>query len=576
MQNKNTAANRIVLVNWLAISKDFLEQSEEVNPKGITLLFHQKQHRKIGYQKQLVFCQTSANPKGKEAQRIYRKARQYEAYIRQYCAHEIELVFADLPDMNDLDAISDCVRNRLEQEPNSTEIHFFMSSGTVVMQIGSLVAATQLSATFRQVNYWAVPPSEGQKEATPSSYEPVLFKPSFYGSLVTVGKPATGKAHQTETLSRLYQEATEMAKFSITVLIKGESGTGKELLAKHLHNASGRKGNFQAINCGAFHESLIESELFGVVKGAFTDARQDRDGLLKAAQGGTVFLDEIGSSSLALQQRLLRVLENQEYRPVGSDKTERADVRIIAADNRDLFQMVKEGKFRLDLYYRLTDGGTLQLNAFHEYPEDERKALVLHLLKDVAQNDFQLPQVPALSNEAIQYLCRRKFLGNFRELRGLLKRLCFWSLTKGQHQEIPLSEAQRRVSDYEPAEFVGQPTLDLTTTMRSLMQLHRQHWQAILQKLHEAARRYYQEEAQLPPEQVNEILGQAVSSEQRLRQLLEENIAEGLKWKDWEDYNMQMFYEMLREKFPKATQKEIAAQMGVGESTLRTKNWRKR
>ena len=153
---------------------------------------------------------------------------------------------------------------------------------------------------------------------------------------------------------QIYDTLPIISKSESTVLIQGASGTGKELFARAVHKLSGRKnGPFVAINCGALPDTLLESELFGYVKGAFTDAKKDKPGRFALAKGGSIFLDEVESLPLSIQVKLLRVLQEGEFEPVGSAKTEKVDVRVISATNRDLEKMVKASTFRSDLYYRL-------------------------------------------------------------------------------------------------------------------------------------------------------------------------------------------------------------------------------
>ena len=159
---------------------------------------------------------------------------------------------------------------------------------------------------------------------------------------------------QNHAMQNLFSILPNIAESNTTVLIEGESGTGKELFARAIHNMSFRKGKpFIAVNCGALPDTLLESELFGYKAGAFTDAKKDKPGRFALAQGGTLFLDEIGDISASVQVKLLRVLQDKTYEPVGGISPVKADVRIITATNKKLDQFVKEGKFRDDLYYRV-------------------------------------------------------------------------------------------------------------------------------------------------------------------------------------------------------------------------------
>jgi len=210
-----------------------------------------------------------------------------------------------------------------------------------------------------------------------------------------------------------------VAYSSTTVLITGESGTGKELVARALHSRSPRKAQpFVALNCGALTETLLESELFGHVKGAFTGAQRDQRGLFDAADGGTIFLDEIGDIPLATQVRLLRVLQEGEIKRVGSADAIKVDVRVIAATHRDLPKLVKAGRFREDLFYRL-NVINIQLPALRERVEDV-PLLAHHFLRRYA--DRLGKKVRALSPEAIELLCGYRWPGNVRELENAVER----------------------------------------------------------------------------------------------------------------------------------------------------------
>jgi two-component system response regulator HydG len=224
--------------------------------------------------------------------------------------------------------------------------------------------------------------------------------------------------------SRGFLEVLELAETvaptDSTILLSGESGTGKEVLARYVHTLSGRAdGPFFSINCGALPESLLESELFGHVKGSFTGAVKDKEGLLVAARGGTFFLDEIGEMTPALQVKLLRALQEREVIPVGATEAVAVDVRIIAATNRDLEEEIRRGAFRSDLYYRLN------VIALHLPPLKERREdiplLAHHFLTRLGEKDPE-SGVPTLSEEARGALLEYDWPGNVRELENALER----------------------------------------------------------------------------------------------------------------------------------------------------------
>ncbi len=211
--------------------------------------------------------------------------------------------------------------------------------------------------------------------------------------------------------------ATQVARSMLSVLIEGESGTGKEGVAQLIHERSGRaSGPFVRVNVAALPESLLESELFGHVKGAFTGAVKDREGRFEAADGGTIFLDEIGEMPLAVQAKLLRVLQSMEFERVGETRTRRVDVRVVAATNRNLDAAIREKTFREDLYYRVA-GVRLRLPPLRERPTDVPR-LVAHVAARLAGSE-----APAeFSAEALRLLRAYRWPGNVRELLNVVER----------------------------------------------------------------------------------------------------------------------------------------------------------
>lgn len=220
-------------------------------------------------------------------------------------------------------------------------------------------------------------------------------------------------------MKRVYETIRMVAKTDATVLITGESGTGKELVAKAIHRHSLRSdARFVPVNCPALPESVLESELFGYVKGAFTDARQDKEGLFQEADGGTLFLDEIGDLPVKLQTKLLRVLQEKEVKPLGSPKSARVDVRVLASTNRNLKELMAAGKFREDLYYRL-NVISIHLPPLRERQEDI-PLLAGHFLRKYSEEYGKkgLKPVPGVMEE----LLRNEWRGNVRELENAIRR----------------------------------------------------------------------------------------------------------------------------------------------------------
>ena len=228
-------------------------------------------------------------------------------------------------------------------------------------------------------------------------------------------------------LNYALQVATQVATTDLTVLINGESGVGKEAFSQIIHSLSPRKHNpFIAVNCGAIPEGTIDSELFGHEKGSFTGAADARKGYFETVNSGTIFLDEIGELPLGTQARLLRVLEAGEYIRVGSSKTQKTDVRVIAATNKDLLQLVQAGRFREDLYYRLSTV-PIRVPALHDRPED------IHILFRKFAADFANKYKAApiqLDDEAKQLLINYPWPGNVRELKNIAEQISVLSLDK--------------------------------------------------------------------------------------------------------------------------------------------------
>jgi transcriptional regulator with PAS, ATPase and Fis domain len=241
-------------------------------------------------------------------------------------------------------------------------------------------------------------------------------------------------------LNRSIEKAIQVAPTDISVLVTGESGVGKESIPKIIHQLSHRKhGKYIAVNCGAIPEGTIDSELFGHEKGAFTGATQTRSGYFEVADGGTIFLDEVGELPLTTQVRLLRVLENGEFIKVGSSKVQKTNVRIVAATNVNMFEAIKKEKFREDLYYRLSTID-IPLPPLRERKDD------IHLLFRKFASDFALKyKMPTvkLTDDAINMLLKYRWNGNIRQLRNVAEQLSVLE----QNRTINASTLQKYLPD---------------------------------------------------------------------------------------------------------------------------------
>ncbi|HVR35610.1 MAG TPA: sigma-54 dependent transcriptional regulator [Methylomirabilota bacterium] len=297
--------------------------------------------------------------------------------------------------------------------------------------------------------------------------------------------PVAGLLGESRAMRQLLHKIHRVARLDAPVLITGESGTGKELVAQALHQLSDRPdGPFVPVNCAGIPENLLESELFGHVAGAFTGAQRARRGLFQVADGGVLFLDEIGELPSAMQAKLLRVLQNHAVRPVGSDQSQSVRVRILAASNRNLLQEVEAGRFRQDLYYRL-DTFVLHVPPLREREQD-LDLLIAHFLARYARELKK--HVHGLTHEALQALRLHPFPGNVRELQSILQHaVAFSSSTNITRDDLPL--------DHRPTDTPGlhappdAAALLSGSSLPTLDELKRRYVRLVLQKVNGNKRR---------------------------------------------------------------------------------------
>lgn len=305
--------------------------------------------------------------------------------------------------------------------------------------------------------------------------------PHYSGKLEVGSKGLIGKSPK---IVEVYKILARAALSTSTVLVMGESGTGKELVARAIHDNSQRRDKkFIAVNCGALSENLLESELFGHIKGSFTGAVSDKKGLFEEANGGTLFLDEIGDISPALQVKLLRVLQEGELKPVGSHENRKVDVRLISATHKDLEQLIRQEKFREDLYYRLKVI-SIELPPLRERLED-LPDLISHFLVYFAKKNKKI--ISHVSEEAMTLLKKYSWPGNIRELEHAIERAVAMSNTTILFPEDFPPELSRQEGSGSPVSTSDNSlsaASDFQGSKSSLEELEKSHILKVLQEVH--------------------------------------------------------------------------------------------
>lgn len=408
-----------ILLSWLAYKHDFIKKEDdsglEVSKAGPSFSFHK--YFFDDYEKHLILSAA----KGEDA----RTEHLINELNHTFPGRIIEAKYMRITDIIELEEISSKIQSLL-YSLNDYEIDIFISPGTATMQTAWVLAHLTLKLNTRLIQV-------RQKKLTIDKKRPEkLFvnikRDTTLASLIiketeTEGIPVPNldeKFLKTKSIMPLYDKAYKIAQaYEATVLIQGKTGTGKEYLAKFIHqNSFRRNAPFTAINCSAMGDQLLESRLFGYVKGAFTGADNNTSGVLKRTNKGTVFLDEIGDISPYMQQVLLRTLQEKEITPIGG-KAEKIDVRFIAATNRDLIQMCEEGKFRWDLYYRLAVV-ELEIPTLQERGKKEIKEMIDFFVKQKKEH-FKAKKAITIPKEVMSKLLAYSFPGNIRELENLIE-----------------------------------------------------------------------------------------------------------------------------------------------------------
>jgi two-component system response regulator HydG len=399
-----------VLISWMAYENDFIKGKAAVNSDGPTVSVHNYFYN---YDKHILLT-TAKNTKDDT------KYQYLVSHLRNTFPHTIEEVAMSIDDVISLEEISAKV-NRLLLTQKNNDIDVFISPGTPTMQVAWYFAHQSLAL---RTSLFQLRKAQHSKQAKAEQVW-VDLKKSVYASNIIVKeqlsvKPTGYKSKKIiGVLKDVYSKADKIIEADhVPILISGDTGTGKELLANYIHENSPRsKSKFVPVNCAAFGNELLESRLFGYVSGAFTGALKDTQGLFHEANGGTIFLDEIGDITPYMQQTLLRVLQEKQILRVGSRETEKVDVRVVAATNKDLYELSMENKFREDLYYRLAVT-ELRLPSLTQYKQAEKEE-IFDYLWNKNKKEFKKKE-PKLTTELKSKILEYPFPGNIREMENLI------------------------------------------------------------------------------------------------------------------------------------------------------------
>jgi transcriptional regulator with PAS, ATPase and Fis domain len=355
--------------------------------------------------------------------------------------HKVEPVYMNVKDVINLPDIKDKAEALLQKHMDD-EIDIFFSPGTSIMQLSWFLCHTNLGLNTRLLQMRPAKKSAGGKpelleikvDSTPTPITSIIKERNIEKR--EAGLWETTGFKQTDSMQPIYDKAFKIARAeNVTTLITGMSGTGKEHMANFIHQNSLRNNQpFITINCSAFNDSLLESRLFGYMKGSFTGAEKDTQGLFEKANGGTIFLDEIGDISAYMQQALLRVLQEKEITPVGGTP-KKVDVRIITATNKDLVQLCTDGVFRWDLYYRLAVAEIELPSLISRGPKDIKEMLDYFIRNK--KKELKRDKLLEFDSEAMKVLLEYNYPGNIREMENLVESLYVYCDGKVKKTNLP-------------------------------------------------------------------------------------------------------------------------------------------
>jgi transcriptional regulator with PAS, ATPase and Fis domain len=412
-----------ILISWYAYSRDFnwsnegttARKKKEISPNSPTWNVHKYYWE--NYDKHILLNGNSME----EDIRYYDFL--YSELTKEFKTHLIEKAEIPITDVIDVNEISIKIQKLLSKY-SDCEIDLFVSPGTPQMQVSWYLASINFK---NKLNLFQLRDAKHTKDKLKPEKLVIKLDDSILPTNLNIATsiqedPKVPSKHLiSESIKSVYTKALAVANtYDVTCLILGENGTGKENLASFIHNNSTRsKGLFKAVNCAAYSDELLASELFGHKKGSFTGAYSDKKGLLEDADGGTVFLDEIGDISPKMQVSLLRVIQEKEIQPIGSNEIKKIDVRIIAATNKDLIKLSRDNEFRWDLFFRLSVA-ELKLPPLRERGKNEIKDLLNHFIKSIAPKFKGRKNKLKIKLDAEKLILGYNFPGNIRELENLV------------------------------------------------------------------------------------------------------------------------------------------------------------
>lgn len=437
-----------ILISWIATENDFTKGKLPINQDGPNCTVHKNFYI---YDKHILLSSYKNTRDDVKYQHLV-------THLRNTFCHIVEEKTMAINDVIDLVEISAKVNTLLLSYRND-EIDIFISTGTPTMQVAWYFAHQSLGIKTR---LFQLRKAEHSLKKVPEQIWINLEKSSYTSSIIIKQHEQDrvreyGEIKILGSLKNIYEKARKIAGYDhIRVLITGETGTGKELLARYIHKNSPRKNaGFEAINCSALGDELIESRLFGYVKGAFTGAIETRNGLFQELDGGTIFLDEIGDITPYMQQSLLRVIQSGEVLKVGSRKTEKVNVRVISATNKNLVDLCFHGKFRVDLYYRLAVSEN-HLPSLKEYKYKEKED-IFDFLWNKSKSKFNKEE-PRLTKEIKKRILEYIFPGNIREMENMIDGI--------------IAEADKEVKLDHLPERLLQPRIELSLKLEDVIRNH--------------------------------------------------------------------------------------------------------